>query len=608
MLQTRRGVLSPASQLRSLAYIVCSGSRPFEVFKLPMPPTPTRGGVHQSGMQDASPAWRTPPRAMTSPNTLRQLFSLANVTTPFRNESVGVAFVSAAQQGDVHTIRQLLPLARSVNVAARTVNNPLAITALHAAAAAGAHEVVELLLAVGADPSVRVAQHRGLTPLHFARDGRTATLLLNAGAPPIALDPRQPCPARHLRARERHDAADAIVHWRAERLPPPIRERLLGGRPLQLLPNQQQWSAHLGVAPPRSGEHVEHASRAAAHATPVAAVAASNNAVAPHTSVRTLVVIPAMSCAEVRAARANWAVWPAGPSAARYDVLVHELTRHDETECVVCMGSLLAEGDGPGEPLISLPCGGRGSDGPKPHVLHLPCAERWMLRKANCPICRQDIRRHLGSRRGTLAPCAVAAATSARDGTPRADLRPTATATANGDDADEHDRVSLENSGRLLAAGVLTHATAYRSPRAARLHSPRFTELSLRTTVAPHHSPRAPTGSPRTHVAPRTARVAAAQVSADAQGRGQSAMSLRELGSKLPLDRALGNGGKLWVGWRGGVRDMASAARDALIHAPNVADGRACSPRASPRAKRPAPPAPMHARAVCYGPLERRVA
>ena len=59
------------------------------------------------------------------------------------------------------------------------------LTALHAAAGAGAEEVVELLLAAGADPS-KASQSEGWTPLHRAVAGNPSLsvlkLLLDAGA------------------------------------------------------------------------------------------------------------------------------------------------------------------------------------------------------------------------------------------------------------------------------------------------------------------------------------------------------------------------------------------------------------------------------------------
>jgi ankyrin repeat protein len=85
----------------------------------------------------------------------------------------------------------------------QAASNPMRVTALHAAAAAGRADLVQALLDYGADPNVR--QLGGFTPLHAAvhlGDQAMAQALLAAGADPGARTDDGSTPD-DLRGRER---------------------------------------------------------------------------------------------------------------------------------------------------------------------------------------------------------------------------------------------------------------------------------------------------------------------------------------------------------------------------------------------------------------------
>ena len=148
------------------------------------------------------------------------------------DRAVDLSFVRAAASGDANAVRSILEQRRvtEIDVRVRPVQGQVVrgrpVTALHAASAAGAADVVALLLQHGASPTARMQWLRALTPLHVAKTPAVATMLLEAGAPPIALDPREPEPCWYHRQNERADVARAIAAWRRAReveMPSPSR-------------------------------------------------------------------------------------------------------------------------------------------------------------------------------------------------------------------------------------------------------------------------------------------------------------------------------------------------------------------------------------------------
>ena len=212
------------------------------------------------------------------------------------SEHANRAFIDAAARADTKQVAELLPyLMSTVNVTARKEPNAVPSTALHVAAQNGHFETCEMLLAAGADPCCGRACRRALTPLHLARDGAIARLLLDSGAPPISVSPFQPDPAMFLRSQGRHEAADAILRWRCSKLNEVQRRTVLGG--LTLLP---------------PGAEAAAGSEALARRGP--ALAGGNGLAVrrPSTAESKRVVVPAMTCAELRLAHAQW---PSSPAA-----------------------------------------------------------------------------------------------------------------------------------------------------------------------------------------------------------------------------------------------------------------------------------------------------
>jgi len=174
------------------------------------------------------------------------------------------------------------------------------VTALHAASATGTSEVVQLLIAHGANPSARMEWLRALTPLHVASTPEIASRLLNAGAQPVALDPREPDPVWYHQQNKRHDVASTIMEWRRTRFLP----ALSTSRPY-VSPTPQP-----APPPPRK----------------------------PPT-------VPALSAAELKVMEERFRL-PPQQALARLSALGDE-----HAECAICLGPLSAD-----EQLTLLPC------------------------------------------------------------------------------------------------------------------------------------------------------------------------------------------------------------------------------------------------------------
>ena len=335
-------------------------------------------------------------------------------TVHVSREETDLAFVQAASRGDVNALRELLPNISSIDVRCRPGKGRPS-TALHVAAASGALEAAKVLLEAGADPSPRMEWLRSLTPLHLAGTVAMARSLLQAGAQPLALDPREPDPVWYQRSQGRHEVADVIAAART--------------------------AAQRAVAQQHAAQRQQRQFQQRAHAP---------TAESPRRQ-----VMPSLTAADIALVREAWSLSPAAaakqitrqhqkpppqepeppqqpeifpwqqqaaeptgaegrrPSvsdvAYRVSLSPHARRENDSRpasseaqcepcrECSICMGDLgLPAQDeerrgshNDNERLILLPCG-KGSA--TPHVFHASCLEKWLYRKATCPACRQDVR------------------------------------------------------------------------------------------------------------------------------------------------------------------------------------------------------------------------
>ena len=89
------------------------------------------------------------------------------------------ALLTAVEQRKLDEVRDLLKAGVDVNA-----QNKRGDTALTYAAALNQPEIVDILLAAGADPTVDT--NEGMTPLHSAKDPGIARRLLDSGADPNA--------------------------------------------------------------------------------------------------------------------------------------------------------------------------------------------------------------------------------------------------------------------------------------------------------------------------------------------------------------------------------------------------------------------------------------
>lgn len=217
-----------------------------------------------------------------------------------------------------------------------------------------------------ADVNGRHGILRGLTPLHEAASVEVAQALLDAGASPLSLDPREP-----------------NLPWYHEQRGRPAIASLIRSRRQQLV--REHNAAHQRLHPGTS-----------------AGVSQTSQQTRPR------VLPPPLSAAEFARAQAAWCVdgqtllsatghsdWDAdGEPGANVDC-----------ECTVCMVDMC-----PGEKVLVLPCASADGEyragGGRPHAFHSSCMERWLLTKAGaCPICRADLRRQLPP---AVAPCSAA--------------------------------------------------------------------------------------------------------------------------------------------------------------------------------------------------------
>ena len=272
-------------------------------------------------------------------------------------------FVQAAARGDLEATYALLPSVSSVDVRIRPVTGHglrgRPASALHAAAAAGAVDVGNMLLRNGADPSARLEWLRALTPLHVASTVQMARCLLLAGAKPIAVDPREPDPVWYQRRQGRHDVADVIAAARAA-----MRSAA-----------EAAAAANLLVSRPSSS----HGSRAA--------------------SATAKRVVPSLTAADLTLVKATWGTTAAEAASAVSNEFGGSTEDLQSFECAVCMGPITlspTRGEDDGSELVNesaslvrLPCGKHGET---PHLYHAECLDRWLLRKADCPVCRRDVR------------------------------------------------------------------------------------------------------------------------------------------------------------------------------------------------------------------------
>jgi len=276
-----------------------------------------------------------------------------------------VALVSAAGRGSAEEVRDLLVQASSPNVRAPVHGSasPVhgsavpghATTALHAAAAKGSLDVVQILLTGGADPRLR-NNLRMLTPLHEAATVPVAEALLAARASPNSRDPREPDPAWYHRQRGRHDVALRIA-------------------------------------------------AVANKIVPVSNLTQSETTPFQGSNTAKKKVFPSLSAAEIAAARLAWevtniashpAILRANPAMCLHSTFPRAKRTTDELECPICMVEMSDT-----DRCIVLPCnikdGVLSSTVKAIHAFHSACIERWWTKSCRCPTCRRDLRPLLAS-------------------------------------------------------------------------------------------------------------------------------------------------------------------------------------------------------------------
>eukprot|EP00931_Biecheleriopsis_adriatica_P102735 TRINITY_DN77673_c0_g1_i1.p1 TRINITY_DN77673_c0_g1~~TRINITY_DN77673_c0_g1_i1.p1 ORF type:complete len:417 (-),score=76.49 TRINITY_DN77673_c0_g1_i1:32-1282(-) len=325
-----------------------------------------------------SASWTLPTPALFEPGGGPTIVHAVDVS----KRAEDVRLVSAAANGDVAAVAEALQEASHVDVHVRlprTCSSTRATTALHAASAAGAIDVVQLLLQQRADVMGRHGHFRALTPLHDAASVEVAAVLLAAKASPIPLDPREPDAGWYHEQRSRGSIAALIRQRRAE------------------------------------AEREHRAARARLQPPPSLLTAQIQG-----TTPRRQLPAPPMSSAELISVRSAWLVdgasvmsmLPRSPSAHALEEGIHR----EDRECSICMIDLMPEDD-----VLLLPCGnfagssnaaGKVPTG-KPHAFHSECLERWLMTKsAACPICRTNLRAHL--RPGAARPSDAVSASPPR--------------------------------------------------------------------------------------------------------------------------------------------------------------------------------------------------
>lgn len=358
--------------------------------------------------------------------------TIVHAQGPVSRREEDATLVTAAGRGAADEVKELLAHASSPNVLARRVtengSHAHATTALHAAAAKGSLECVQMLLDGGADPRRKQSGLRMLTPLHEAANMDVAKALLSSGASPVAQDPREPDPAWYHRQRGRHKVAD-IISAAARRDP-------LGAQ------QRRRTQADMSIA-----------------------VTGAEGVPAPK-------AFPSMSSAEAQRARQAWSLMGADMYAlvlsaagkcsrtkeAAAALVPERLREVLDLECAICMTGLGME-----EECVILPCGllGRShatsssataetedaAEGEAPvggegrrsrrsarrtrsastseadirldiagrlHAFHVTCLDKWWTKSCRCPTCRRDVRQWLqcSNRSSTPSTAASSAASS----------------------------------------------------------------------------------------------------------------------------------------------------------------------------------------------------
>jgi len=307
-----------------------------------------------------------------------------------------IAFVTAASEGNAGRVAAVLPAASSPDVHVKLprafIGSTRATTALHAASSRGFADVVGVLLEARADPNLCHGQLRALTPLHEASTVEVAQLLLQAGASPITLDPREPDQAWYHEQRKRPNIANLIKHYRGE------------------LQNEMRIQR----------DRLHPIATSSSNSSPAARSSSARPAQ------RGVLALP-FSATELAAAKAAWGA--DGASITWTDEsrmpIEEEQTDHGGSrtlageprttikgqqqgcnsgscECAICIEEMR-----PGEAVLILPCGtarkarrnpdaDSGNDTTsesRPHAFHSDCLERWWTTKAGaCPTCRAPLR------------------------------------------------------------------------------------------------------------------------------------------------------------------------------------------------------------------------
>jgi hypothetical protein len=308
--------------------------------------------------------------------------------------------VRVAQAGELDAVRAALAGGvTDVNVRVRCVQGKRLkgrpVSALHAAAASGAADVVEVLLEHGASPRACNELMRPLTPLHLAATAHVAQLLLVAGAQPICLDPREPELVWYHMQHGRTDVADVIAQWKRAQT---AREN---GRHTAMRP-----ATH-------DGGHGQPAPSAARRtAVPAASAAELRDALErwrlPALQARSLITgdgdadpschcrastAPQVGRARALSKRTRARAGSATSIPALFRDAAGDATVGGDTDgdaslgasvCSICLIAME-----PTDELMALPCA--PAHAAHSHVWHAACLCRWLQHKRSCPVCRHDV-------------------------------------------------------------------------------------------------------------------------------------------------------------------------------------------------------------------------
>jgi hypothetical protein len=317
-----------------------------------------------------------------------------------------VALVNAAARAEAAEVAELLTRASSPNVRCCAKGGGSAkshaTTALHAAAAAGACDVVRVLLEGGADPCARQSGLRILRPLHEAATVAVAEALLEGGAAPTAIDPREPELVWYHKQHRRPEVADVILvaarHQKQQQVAASVaspRSAPSQGGPSKIFPcmTSAEMNAAVQAWGATGGEvlglmrHAEGWGRLEKTASPHAGVRRCSSLSPCHRS-STDLSGEDVECAICMTEIADSDQCILLPCSGSYDSASSSGTPTDRTR-----GG--CESPAQCNPFSSDLQFSRANTVKRPHVFHVDCLNHWWSKSCRCPTCRRDVRQWL---------------------------------------------------------------------------------------------------------------------------------------------------------------------------------------------------------------------